>query len=805
MNDQVLQQLKKYKSEIIAFLGKKDLPEKKRIIEPISREENIPLSFAQQRLWFIDQLEGSKSNYNIFQSLHLQGNLNLSALQKTISTIVKRHEILRTNFEIKDNNPVQIIHPADNVDVQLCLINIENLPSAEKQSVRVEEILSEEAQKPFDLKNDHLCRFSLLRLEKTSHILAITIHHTCFDGWSMGILLQELFTLYQAFSQQKSFSLEPLTIQYADFAFWQRQWLSGVRLEQQLRYWRSHLENAPALLDLPRDNPRPTKQSYRGDSHFFHLNSSLTGALQNLSQKSGVSLFMTLLTAFAILLFRYTSSEDMVIGTAIANRNRPELEPLIGFFANTLALRMDLKGQPSFLELLSRVRQITLNAYRNQDLPFEKLVEEIQPQRTLNYHPLFQVMFVLQNQKMDNWDSSDLKVSSIQVASKISNFDLAVSITEKKGQLEGRVNYKTDLFNRDRIERMVEHFQTLLEGIVNNPQEKITHLPLLTEAKKQQILIDWNKTEAEYPKDKCLHQLFEEQVIKTPDNIALVFEEQRLTYQELNEKANQLAHYLRKLGVKAETLVGICIERSLEMIIGILGILKAGGAYVPLDPTYPKERLQFMLEDSQISILLTQEKLVNLFKIEEQRIIQLDKDWKLIEKENSDNLLDIVHSHNLAYVIYTSGSTGKPKGVAVEHFSVVNIICYRTYQQLKPQDLQVFAFISSLSFDVSVIQIFPPLMVGGKMIIVKDLSHFETLSHEEKISFFSTLPSIIERYISDYKLSENIEAIGLGGEAVSHKLVEKLASFRHIKRILNSYGPTETTVASCFNLLFERR
>ncbi|MHC5727294.1 MAG: non-ribosomal peptide synthetase, partial [Nostoc sp.] len=519
-----------------------------------------------------------------------------------------------------------------------------------------------EAQQPFDLNSDLLLRVKLLRLNELEHILLLTMHHIASDGWSVGVLVREVATLYQTYCDQQPLTLAELPIQYVDFAAWQRQWLQAEVLQSQISYWKKQLEGAPAILELPTDHPRPAVITFQGASYSFNLSFELSQALNKFSQQQGSTLFMTLLAAFQTLLWRYTGNEDIVVGSPIANRNRQEIEGLIGFFVNTLVLRTNLAGNLTFSELLTRVREVALGAYAHQDLPFEQLVEQLQPQRDLSYTPLFQVMFVLQNAPMSALELPGLTLSLLESESHTAKFDLTLYMTETAEGLVGTLEYNSDLFESNTISRMAGHLQTLLSGIVTNPQQHLKDLPLLTQV-EQALLAEWNHTQVEYPQEKCIHQLFEAQVERTPDAVAVVFEDEQLTYCELNARANQLAHYLRSLGVKPEVLVGICVERSLEMIVGLLGILKAGGAYVPLDPTYPQARLSFMLEDTSVSVLLTQAQLLKVLPLNQAKIVCLDTEWNVIAQDNKENLVTHVKSNVLAYVNYTSGSTGKPKGV----------------------------------------------------------------------------------------------------------------------------------------------
>ncbi len=570
----------------------------------------FPASFAQARLWFLDRLFPGNPFYNVSAALRLTGSLNKAALEQTFNEIVRRHEALRTTFRMLEGQLVQVIAPT--LTIPLPVVDLRNLPATE-QETEIRRLATEERSRPFDLSSEPLLRVMLLQLDSSEHILLLNIHHIICDGWSIGVLIRELGSLYTAFSNNQPSPLPELPIQYADFADWQREWLQGEVLETQLAYWKQQLDNLP-LLNLPTNGTRPATPTYRGATQFLELPKILSEELEALSQRQGVTLFMTLLAAFQTLLYRYTQQSDIVIGSAIANRNRYEIEGLIGFFVNSLVLRTNLSGNPTFLELLDRVREVALGAYAHQDLPFEKLVEELHPERNLSHHPLFQVAFSLQNTPIEALELPGLTLSQLDFDTPSAKFDLEFHIWQSPDGLRGQVIYSTDLFDDTTITRMLGHFQTLLESIVANPEQRLCELPLLTESDRHQLLVEWNDTQTKYLKASCIHRLFEEQVEQTPDAIAVVFEDEQLTYRELNIRANKLAHHLQQLGVVPDVLVGICLDRSIEMIVGLLGILKAGGAYLPLDPSYPQERLNFMLEDAQISILLTHSLLASLLK-----------------------------------------------------------------------------------------------------------------------------------------------------------------------------------------------
>jgi aspartate racemase len=524
-----------------------------------------------------------------------------------LDEIVRRHEILRTTFPAVDGQPSQAI--ASSIALTLPITDLREHPETEREVI-AQQLATEEAKQPFDLAGDSLFRIKLFRLAEEEYVLFLNMHHIISDGWSFEVFFQELAAFYTAFSTDKPSPLPELPIQYADFAHWQREWLQDEVIESQLSHWRQQLSGSLPILQLPTDHPRHPVQTYRGTYQSLKLPLNLTKALKALSQQEGVTLFMTLLAAFQTLLFRYSGQEDIIVGTPIAGRNQFETEGLIGLFVNTLAIRTNLSGNPIFRQLLSQVREVTLRAIDHQDLPLEKLIEELKPERDLSRSPLFQAMFAFQNTPRQPWELPGLTITPLEVHSGTSKFDLTLALEETSEGIKGEIEYNTDLFEAATITRMVGHFQTLLESIVANPNQHIWDLPFLTAAEQHQLLVEWNNTQIEYPNDTCIHQLFEAQVERTPEAVAVVFENQQLTYQQLNHRANQLAHHLQKLGVKPEVTVGICLERSLEMLVALLAILKAGGAYIPLDPTYPQERFAFMLEDSLLSLLLTTSKIV---------------------------------------------------------------------------------------------------------------------------------------------------------------------------------------------------
>ncbi|HXQ72673.1 MAG TPA: MupA/Atu3671 family FMN-dependent luciferase-like monooxygenase, partial [Pyrinomonadaceae bacterium] len=670
-----------------------------------------PLSFAQQRLWFLDQLEPNSAFYNIPAAVRLSGQLNIAALERTFTEIVGRHEALRTSFITIDGEARQLI--AAPVPFKVPVVDLTTM-AAELRSAEAERLARAEATTPFDLSAGELLRVQVLRVAADEHIVLLTLHHIISDGWSMGVLIREVGTLYQVYSNGQESPLEELAIQYGDYARWQREWLQGEVLEQQLGYWREQLAELP-VLQIPADHTRPAVQTYKGSHHRFSIPLEDTQKLKDLSQQEGATLFMVLLAAFQLLLSRYSGQEDIVVGTAIAGRNRAETEKLIGCFVNTLVMRTDLSGGPTFRELVRRVREVCLGAYAHQDVPFEKLVEELQPERDLSRSPLFQTMFILQNTTVKEQQSSGaLDMSSMGSETNTAQYDLVLTMIDD-GQ--GTLEYNTDLFEAETVSRMCRHFQRLLAELAADPQQKIARVPMLSEAEREQILVAWNQTAVEYGPVECLHELFEQQVERTPEATALLFEEQSLNYRELNERANQLARHLRTRGVGPEVLVAVYLPRSIEMVVTLLGILKAGGAYLPLDLEYPAERLSFMLEDARVGLLLTESRIrEQLPVVEDLEVICVDQISEAISRESQANLASGVNAENLAYVIYTSGSTGRPKGVMIPHQCVVNFFTGMD-SALDFQAPGVWLAVTGISFDISVLELFWTITRGFSVVV----------------------------------------------------------------------------------------
>jgi len=691
-------------------------------ILPQGRESAMfPLSFAQQRLWFLHQLEPDNVAYNVAFAVRLKGALDIRALEESLSEVSRRHEALRTTFVVVEGNPWQVV--GDPEPMRLPVEDVSALPVEEREK-EILRLAEAEGRTPFDLARGPLLRAKLVRAGAEEHVALLMMHHIASDAWSMGVFLHELSTLYNASASGRPAPLAELPIQYVDFAVWQRQRLQGEALDEHLDYWRKQLADITPMLSLPMDKPRPPANTYRGANVPLKLRRELHEGLKELSRQEGVTSFMTLLAAYKTLLHRYSGQRDIVVGTPIANRNRAEIENLIGFFANTLVLRTDLGGEPSFRELLARVRDVTVGAYEHQDLPFETLVDALQPERDLSRNPLFQVWFALEVAPGEAYRLTGLTMSNLAVEDTTAKFDLTLTLALVEGELSGQFNYNVDLFEETTIRRLAAQFERLIEEIVANVERKITRLALLSETEVERIVEEWNETEVEYDRDASLHGLFEAQAKKTPRAIALAFENQTLTYRALNERVNQLARHLQKQGAGPGALVGICVERSLEMVVGLLGILKAGAAYVPLDPHYPKERLAYVLTDARISALLTQRNLAERLPAHE-AVIYLDEDWGTIAGESPEDLETGVTAASLAYVIYTSGSTGNPKGVMISHQAAVNF-CHAMDGQIGCDGRDTILAITSISFDISVLELFWTLARGAKVVIITEQALVES-------------------------------------------------------------------------------
>jgi amino acid adenylation domain-containing protein len=760
----------------------------------VPRDGPLALSFAQERLWFLDRLEPNSAGYNVPGALRLVGCLNVPALRQSLNEIVRRHEALRTRFEEKDGQAQQSVD--GDVKVELPVVDL-------RASIGRDELLRtevrDEAHRPFDLAKGPVLRAKLLWSGEEEHILLLTMHHIVSDGWSFGIFVRELSTLYAAFADGQASPLPELPIQYVDYAYWQRLWLQGEVLERQLGYWRKQLEGAPAALPLPTDRPRPAFQSYRGGMFEFRLDEKLTQRLQEVSRAEGATMFMTLVTVFAVLLSRYSGQEDLVLGSPIANRTRAETEGLIGFFVNTLPLRLSLSGAPSIRQLLGRVKQIALDAYMHQDIPFERLVAELNPVRDLSRTPLFQVMFVLQNASAARLKLTGLSLEPFEVEDEIAaKFDLTLAMGETPANLlAGVFEYNVDLFDRSTIGRLTECFRGLLTAAAIHPDRVVTHLSLLTEGVRHELLVEWNDTRVSYPNDRGIHKLFSAQASQTPKAIALICDNRRLTYEELDAWSSELANRLRKLNVGPEVLVGVCLERSLEMVVGVLGVLKASGAYVPIEPTMPLSRMMKMLRSSGVELLLTHSALTHLVDLPVKRVLLDDRSDAA---QSAAYRVTQIRHENLAYVIHTSGSTGQPKGVGISHGALAHFTeAARARLEMRGED-RILQF-ASLSFDASVEEIFPALTSGGTLVVRSESMPLVPSDFMDRCVGYGitvlALPTAFWHELVDAEvpLPRSVRLVIIGGErAIPEKLRRWLDRYPSYPKLVNTYGPTETTV-----------
>jgi amino acid adenylation domain-containing protein len=780
---------------------KVEAPPLVRIDREGQRGARWPMSFAQQRLWFIDQLNPGGSLYNITDAVNLEGDLNINVLERVINEIIRRHEVLRTRFEVDAGEPAQVIDAWEHRRLEVA--DLTSLPPEEREA-EITRRTREETEMGFDLSRGPLLRVKVLKLAVDEHVALYTMHHIVSDAWSMDILTREVGALYQAYSAgsiQEASPLPELPIQYADFAVWQREWLKGEALEVKLEYWRKQLAGMEDL-ELPADRPRPATRSYRAAGRQFVVERAVAEKLRGLSQREGVTLFMTLLGGFDVLMSRYSGQEDVALGTDVANRNRAEIEGLIGFFVNQLVLRVEAPAEESSIQLLKRVRETCLGAYAHQDLPFEKLVEELRPERDLSRSPLFQVKLILQNVpgERPGIEGGELRRSSgadAEVAGEAmtAELDLTVAISDEGHDLVGIVMYSQDLFESVTIERLMSHYRNVLRGMAEEGERPISELSLLSEAEREQIVVKWNQTERPYPEGLCIHELFREQAERSPERIALMFEGHQVSYRELNRRANQLGNYLRKIGVGPEVLVGVCLERSVEMVVGLMGVLKAGGGYLPLDTAYPLERIAFMLEDAGVGVALTRRKLEERLPAYWGQTVLMDEEWERISEQSEGEPESAVIPENLAYVIYTSGSTGKPKGVMVEHKGLCNLGEMQKDRFRLGDQSRVLQF-ASLSFDASVWEIFSALAAGGCLRMCEQRSlmpgaDLVKILREDQITTV-TLPPAVLAELEEEELS-HLQTVIAAGEACSAEIVERWAKGR---KFFNAYGPTESTVCA---------
>jgi amino acid adenylation domain-containing protein len=764
----------------------------------------LPVSWAQQRLWFIDQLEGGSSAYHMPEGFRLSGDIDQAALQEALDDLLARHEAMRTVFVTEDGELKQEITAAACFPLQL--IDLTGYSGVELES-QLRTHKATETRQRFDLGSGPLVRGRLVRLHEQEHVLLITMHHIVSDGWSMGVFFRELASLYAAHRQQRSGSLQPLPIQYADYAQWQRDWLKGEALEKQLDYWRARLEGAAPQLDLPTDRPRPAAVSYRGEGVTVAIDAQLTAILKRLAQQLEMTLFMLLYAAWTIVLARISGQQDIVVGTPIANRQRPELELLIGFFANTLALRVEVNSDLRLRDFLNRVRMLTLEAYAHQDAPFEKVVEALQPQRSLSRNPMFQVALALLNTPQEIPEFPGLVTAPEEVTYECAMFDLHLLLEERDDQIVGRLYYATDLFDSHTAQRWAEHLTTLLRTIPHALETRIAELSIMTEGEQQRIVHDMGGPRRVFSQDEMIHELFEKAAERAPDAVAVTCGTRSLTYGELNRRANQLSRYLRRLNVGPDKLVGICMSKTAGIVVSLLGVLKAGGAYVPLDPTYPPERLASIFKDAMPTVLLTEGSLQHALSVSIPTVV-IDVGWTDIELESSSNLgarASGLRSGNLAYVIYTSGSTGTPKGVMVEHRNVVRLLA-ATENEFHFNDQDVWTLFHSIAFDFSVWELWGALSYGGRVVVVPHVTartphEFYRMLCTEGVTVLNQTPSAFAQLIDAQEVeccagSHSLRIVIFGGEALELRTLTPWVDANGTERpaLVNMYGITETTV-----------
>lgn len=774
----------------------------KKVIKGIERDVDFyDVSFAQRRLWFLDQLVSGNPFYNMPTAVKIIGNLDNEILERSLNHIIKRHEVLRTVFSDINGKPVQVM--LSELQIPLIYRDLSQL-AVEEKNARLEEYLNEEALRSFDLKQGPLLRASLYKMDDFEYIMAVTMHHIVSDGWSLGIFVKEICMVYDTLINGREILLPKLPIQYVDFTMWQKEWFTGELYEKQFNYWREKLKDAPQLLGLTTDYQRPSVPSFIGKRIYFELPEKLTANMKQIAKDNNATLFMVLLTAFNVLLYKYTNQEDILVGSPIANRHRTELEGLIGYFANTLVIRTELGGDPTFSNIVEQVRETTLGAYDHQDLPFERIVEELNLKRDMSYTPLFQVSFALQNAPMPAIKSNEITIEPLKIESGTSKFDLWLSMVEVDAYLQGTLEYSIDLFKPETIKHMVTHFKEVLNSIAENPTRKLSEINITTKEEKDKILHVWNQTDKDFIKDKSLIQVFEENVEKYPEKTALVFENEELTYNELNQRANRLAVYIKKRGVNKSDLVGIYLERSIEMIVAILAILKNGAGYVPIDTVYPKERVSFILDDSRADILLTDIEYAKKVPEDELSVIYLDQIKDILEYESKENIDIKVSSEEIAYIIYTSGSTGKPKGVRVMHQNVTRLMT-ATEDWFHFDEKDTWTLFHSYAFDFSIWEIWGPFFYGGKLIIVPYLvsrspEKFYDLVCDKKVTVLNQTPSAFAQFIEADKLSSNnnlsLRYVIFGGEALNFQRLAPWFNRHGDKKpqLINMYGITETTV-----------
>ncbi|ARU63541.1 hypothetical protein CBW65_22925 [Tumebacillus avium] len=777
----------------------------------LAEEEEVvalPVSFAQQRLWFFDQFESGSALYNVPLVLRLKGKLSIRALEQSLEQIIERHESLRTTFATEDGEPVQVIH--EQVEIPLQFEDLTDRPESAREAA-AEQLIRAYAHLPFDLGQGPLLRTNLLRLAEHDHALLLTMHHIVSDGWSLGVLLQELTALYTSLLRGESGALPNLPVQYADFSIWQRDWLEGDVLAEQLAYWKAKLGGTLPVLQVPTDHLRPAQQTYNGTSIEFAVSKELTERLQAISRSAGATLYMTLLTAFKTLLHHYSGQEDIIVGSPIAGRNRAEIEGLIGFFVNSLVLRTDLSGAPSFRELLGRVKETTLGAYSHQDVPFEKLVEELQPERSMGHAPLFQAVFALQNDALQPIEWPELTVHPQPLELEVAKFELSLGMHETPDGLAGVWEYNTDLFEEKTAHRMIGNFVTLLESIAAQPDLPVGELSILTGKEREHLLFGLNDTAVEFPEHLLLHQLFEQQAERTPHNIAAVYGEQEMTYAELETRANQLAHQLRAMGVGPDTAVGVCIERSLELVIALVAILKAGGAYLPLDTEAPAMRMHQVLTDANAPVCLSQERLRENLPTDACTMLFLDTDWAKIARQATDRPAVDVTPEHLVSIYYTSGSTGKPKGVASTHRGWVNRMAWMQRQHGLQAEESVLQK-TTLTFDDAAVEFYWPLMVGARIALLEPVVHRDPRAILDaairwQVAVLQFVPSMLNMVLDTITPEDRaqlncLRVVVSSGEALRPDTV-RLFLERMNGILTNTWGATEVSIDSTIHICSE--
>ena len=800
---QLIALLRAHKQDLLEFISAQQVvTADEALIEVVARDDQpLPLSYAQQRLWLLTQIDEGTSHYNMPGALGLTGQLNRHALQQAFNSIVQRHESLRTCFVSGDDGqPQQIIHPPRALPIPVT--DLSSLPTDEAK-MQLAQRVSREAADGFDLTADLMLRVQLIKMALGEYVLLVTLHHIASDGWSMRIVINELAALYSAYVAGSPNPLSELTIQYADYAHWQRNWLQGNVLKAQLAYWQQQLADLPVVHNLPLDNIRPHEQTYHGCNYTSQVNAFHTDRLKAMCHDTQATLFMGLHAVFSVLLARYSNETDIVMGSPIANREQTQVTELIGFFINTLVLRADLFDNPSFEQLLAQSKNTLLDAYAHQQVSFEQIVEILKPPRSLSHSPLFQVMLVLQNQEKGTLVLPELDLSVVESDDSVAKYDLRLNISETEQGLNLTWNYNTDLFAPKTISAMAEHFDTLLGSLMATPKQGVLSVLMLSQQQIRQQLLQYNDTAVDFDKNHCVGQLIEQQVAQTPTAVAVVFEQQQLSFAELNCRANQLAAVLvNERGIVADMLVGLCLERSLDMVVAIVAILKAGGAYVPLDPQLPKTRLAFMIEDGELDTVITHNQWLLSCELDPQKALVLDDETtvKRLEQQPTDNLCVALNSSHLAYMIYTSGSTGQPKGVLVEHQALVNRIQWMHRQYgATPSDriLQKTPF----NFDVSVWEFIWPLTCGATMVVAKpgghqDPAYLIDLVNQQKISKLHFVPSMLSSLLNQPKLAQcdSIKQLFCSGEALQPEQVQKWQAVLPAAQMHNLYGPTEAAI-----------